>query len=63
MDGTESYSENPTNKILKPFLGEAIRLFREVIKLRTIQNLGLGRKSKVDSTFSLNADCASYSTS
>ena len=63
MDGTESYYKNPTNKILKPSLGEAIALLREVIKLHTIQNLGLGSKSKVDSTFSLTADSASYSTS
>ena len=62
MDRTESSSKNTTNKIPKPSLGEAIALLREAIKLHTIQNLGLGSKSKVDSISSLTADPASYST-
>ena len=62
MDGAESSAKNPTYKIPEPSLGEAIVLLREAIKLHTTQNTGLGSKSKVDSTLSLTADPASYST-
>ena len=61
MDGAESSSKNPTNKIPVPFLGEAIALLREAIKLHTTQNIGLGSKSKVDYNLSLTADSATYS--
>ena len=60
-DRVESSAKNPTNKIPEPFLGDAIALLREAIKLRTTQNTGLGSKSKGDSTLSLAADSASYS--
>ena len=56
MDGAESSTKNPTNKIPEPSLGEAIALLREAIKLHTAQNTALGSKSKVDSTLSLTAD-------
>ena len=62
MDGAESSAKNPTYKIPEPSLGEAIVLLREAIKLHTTQNTGLESKSKVDSTLSLTADPASYST-
>ena len=61
-DGAESSSKNSANKISEPSLGKAITLLREAIKLHTTQNIGLGSKSKVDSTLSLTADSASYST-
>ena len=57
----ESSAKNPTNKIPEPFLGDAIALLREAIKLHTTQNTGLGSKSKGDSTLSLTADSASNS--
>ena len=59
MDGAESSTKNPANKIPEPSLGEAIAL---LIKLHTTQNTGFGSKSKVDSTLSMTADSASYST-
>ena len=62
MDGAISSAKNPTYKIPEPSLGEAIALLREAIKLHTTQNIGLGNKSKVDSTLNLTADAASYST-
>ena len=67
IDGAEFCAKNPTNKIPKPFLGEAIALLREAIKLHTTQNTGLGSKSKVDSLFDcrilrLTAGSASYRT-
>ena len=62
MDGIESSAKNPTNKIPEPSLAEAIALLREAIKLHTTQNIELGSKSEVDSTLSLTADSASYST-
>ena len=61
-DEAESSSKNSANKISEPSLGKAITLLREAIKLHTTQNIGLGSKSKVDSTLSLTADSASYST-
>ena len=61
IDGAESCAKNPTNKIPKPFLGEAIALLREAIKLHTTQNTGWGSKSKVDSALSVTADSTSYS--
>ena len=61
MDGAESSSKNPTNKIPETSLGEAIALLIEAIKLHTTQNIGLGGKSKVNSTLSLTAGSASYS--
>ena len=57
MDGVESSSKNPTNKIPKTSLREAIALLIEAIKLHTTQV----SKSKVDSTLSLTAGSASYS--
>ena len=60
-DGAESSSKNSANKISEPSLGKAITLLREAIKLHTTQNIGLGSKSKVDSTLSLTADSASHS--
>ena len=62
MDGAESSSKIPTNKIAEPSLGEAIALVKEVIKLHTTQNIGLGSKSKVGSTLSLTGESPSYST-
>ena len=62
MYGAESSAKNPTIKIPVPSLGEAIALLREAIKLHTSQNTELGSKSKVDSTLSLTADSALYST-
>ena len=35
MDGAESSTKNPTNKIPEPSLGGAIALLREAIKLHT----------------------------
>ena len=62
MDGTESSPENPTCKISETSLGQAIALLREAIKLHKTQNIGLGSKSKVDSTLSLTSDSTSCST-
>ena len=53
MDGAESSAKNPTYKIPEPYLGEAIALLREPIKLNATQHIGLGSKSKVGSTLSL----------
>ena len=53
MDGAESPAKNPTYKIPEPYLGEAIALLREAIKLNATQHIGLGSKSKVGSTLSL----------
>ena len=49
MDGDEYSSKKPANKIREPSLGETIALPREVIKLHSTQNTGLGSKSKVNS--------------
>ena len=62
MDGAESSAKDPTYKFPEPSLGETIALLREAIKLHTTQNIGLGSKSKVDSTLSLPADSVSCST-
>ena len=62
IDRAESCAKNPTNKIPKPFLGEAIALLRETIKLHTTQSTGMGSKSKVDSILRLTAGSASYRT-
>ena len=61
MDGAESSSKNPPNKIPEPSLGETIALLGEALKLHTTQNIGLGSNLKVGSTLSLTADSASYS--
>ena len=53
MDRAESPAKNPTHKIPEPYLGEAIALLREAIKLNATQHIGLGSKSKVGSTLSL----------
>ena len=52
MDRAESPAKNPTHKIPEPYLGEAIALLREAIKLNATQNIGVGSTSKVDSTLS-----------
>ena len=38
----DTMDKNPTYKFLEPFLGEAIALLREGIKLHTTQNIRLG---------------------
>ena len=43
MDGAESSSKNPLNKIPKPSLGEAIALLREAIKLHTTTKCRIGK--------------------
>ena len=52
MDRAESPAKNPTHKIPEPYLGEAIALLSEAIKLNAKQNIGVGSTSKVDSTLS-----------
>ena len=59
MDGAQSSAKDPTYKFPEPSLGETIALLREAIKLHTTQNIGLGSKSKVDTTLSLSADSGS----
>ena len=53
MDRAESSAKNPTYKISEPYLGEAIALLREAIKLNATENIRLESKSKVGSTLSL----------
>ena len=47
--GMNTLPKKPANKIREPSLGETIALLREVIKLHSTQNTGLGSKSKVNS--------------